>query len=148
MGVELSEAFKRLLKDEASFGSLATIMPDGSPQLTLVWVDTDGHHVLVNTIDGYQKVRNARRDDRVAMTVQSPAQPASHVALRGRVAEITREGATEHVDTLSQMYFGGPYPFHALGPRVIIKIEPTRVMERLGDDPSERNPMPVEESHS
>jgi PPOX class probable F420-dependent enzyme len=90
MGVALSAAFQQILKDR-SYGHLATIMPDGSPQLTLVWVDTDGRYVLVNTVDGNQKVNNLRRDDRVAMTVSSLAHPASHVQLRGRVVEITSE---------------------------------------------------------
>lgn len=100
-------------------------MPDGSPHVTLVWIDTDGRHVLVNTVDGNQKVKNLQKDDRVAMTVSSPAHPASHVQLRGRVVEITSEGAMRHVEALSQIYYGGPHPLHHLGPRVILKIEPT-----------------------
>ena len=133
MGVALSAGFQRILKDR-SYGHLATIMPDGSPQVTLVWVDTDGRHVLVNTIDGNQKVNNVRGDDRVAMTVSNPRHPASHVQLRGRVVEITREGALQHVEALSQIYYGGPYPLHHLGPRVILKIEPTRVRELMVGD--------------
>ena len=133
MGVALSEGFQQILKGR-SYGHLATIMPDGSPQVTLVWVDTDGRHVLVNTVDGNQKVNNVRRDDRVAMTVSSPAHPASHVQLRGRVVEVTSEGARRHVEELSQVYYGGPYPLHHLGPRVILKIEPTRVRELIAGD--------------
>jgi PPOX class probable F420-dependent enzyme len=133
MGVALSEAFQQMLKDR-SYGHLATIMPDGSPHVTLVWVDTDGRHVLVNTVDGNQKVNNLRGDNRVAMTVSSPAHPASHVQLRGRVVEITGEGARRHVEELSQIYYGGPYPLHHLGPRVILKIEPSRVRELMVDD--------------
>jgi PPOX class probable F420-dependent enzyme len=133
MGVPLSTVFQQILK-ERSYGHLATIMPDGSPQVTLVWVDTDGRHVVVNTVDGNQKVKNVRRDNRVAMTVSSPAHPATHVQLRGRVVEITSDGASDHVETLSQIYYGGPYPLHHLGPRVILKIEPTRVRELMVDD--------------
>lgn len=134
MGVELSEQFKELLKGR-SFGSLATVMPDGSPQATMVWVDTDGTHLLVNTIDGNRKVKNLRRDDRVALTITSPTiHPASHVQVRGRVVEITSDGADEHVDELSQLYMGRPYPLHHLGPRVILKIEPTWVRERSFDN--------------
>jgi PPOX class probable F420-dependent enzyme len=133
MGVKLSEAFQQILKSR-SYGHLATIMPDGSPQVTLVWVDTDGRHVLVNTVDENQKVRNLRRDDRVAMTVTSSAHPAAHVQLRGRVVDMTREGARRHVEALSRIYYGGPYPLHHLGPRVILKIEPIRVRELMSDD--------------
>jgi PPOX class probable F420-dependent enzyme len=133
MGVPLSEAFQQILKDR-SYGHLATIMPDGSPQVTLVWVDTDGRHVLVNTVDGNQKVNNVRGDNRVAMTVSSPTHPASHVQLRGRVVEITSEGAMRHVEALSHIYYGGPYPLHHLGPRVILKIDPIRVRELMVDD--------------
>lgn len=135
MGVALSEGFQQILKAR-SYGHLATLMPDGSPQVTLVWVDTDGRHVLVNTVDGNQKVKNLRRDERVAMTVSSPAHPASHVQVRGRVVEITSEGARDHVEELSQMYYGGPYPLHHLGPRVILKIEPMRVREMMVGDAS------------
>jgi PPOX class probable F420-dependent enzyme len=130
MGVVLSEEFQRILQDR-SYGQLATIMPDGSPQVTLVWVDFDGRHVLVNTVEGNQKVNNVRRDPRVAMTVSSPAHPGSHVQLRGRVVEITSERARSHVEALSQIYYGGPYPLHHLGPRVILKIEPSRVRELI-----------------
>lgn len=132
MGVALSEQFQHILKDR-SYGHIATLMSDGSPQVTLVWVDTDGTHVLVNTVDGNQKVQNLRRDERVAMTVTSPAHPASHVQLRGRVVDITRDGATDHVEALSQIYYEGPYPLHHLGPRVIVRIEPTRVRELMFD---------------
>jgi PPOX class probable F420-dependent enzyme len=132
MGVELSERFAEILKAR-SFGSLATIMPDGSPHATMVWVDTDGTHVLVNTNDASRKVRNLRRDNRVALTVTSPTQPESHVQVRGRVVEITSDGAAEHVEELSQLYSGGPYPLHHFGPRVILKIEPTWVRELLDD---------------
>jgi PPOX class probable F420-dependent enzyme len=135
MGVALSERFQQILK-QRSYGHLATIMPDGSPQVTLVWVDTDGRHVPVNTVDGNQKVKNLRRDDRVAMTVSSPGHPAAHIQLRGRVVDITSEGARSHVEALSQIYYGGPYPLHHLGPRVILKIEPTRVQELMIDDAS------------
>jgi PPOX class probable F420-dependent enzyme len=90
---------------------IATTMPDGSPQLTQVWVDTDGEHVLVNTVQGHQKQRNVERDPRVALTVSDPANPSRYHAVRGRVLSMTTEGAEEHIEALSQRYTGGPYPW-------------------------------------
>jgi PPOX class probable F420-dependent enzyme len=107
---------------------LATTMPDGSPQLTQVWVDTDGTDVVVNTVEGHQKLRNVRRDPRVALTVSDPARPSAYVQIRGDVREITTEGAREHIERLSQKYLGRPYPaFGGGGERVILRIAPRRV---------------------
>jgi PPOX class probable F420-dependent enzyme len=90
---------------------VATLMPDGAPQLTQTWVDTDGTHVLINTVAGFQKVRNMERDDRVALNVADPADVSRYYAVRGRVASITADGAAEHIDRLAQKYLGGPYPW-------------------------------------
>ena len=90
---------------------LATLMPDGSPQMTQTWVDTDGRHVVVNTVDGHQKVRNMRRDPRVAVNVADPDDPSRYFEVRGRVVEVTEDGAREHIDELSQRYIGRPYPW-------------------------------------
>ena len=90
---------------------VATVMPDGSPQLTQTWVDTDGRHVLVNTVRGYQKVRNVERDPRVAVTVSDPDDPSRYFAVRGRVVDVTADGAAEHIEALAQRYLGGPYPW-------------------------------------
>nr|WP_276508473.1 PPOX class F420-dependent oxidoreductase [Modestobacter muralis] len=91
---------------------LATTMPDGSPQLTQTWVDTDGTHVLVNTVAGFQKVRNMERDPRVALNVADPDDVSRYYAVRGRIVEITPDGAAEHIDRLAQKYLGGPYPWY------------------------------------
>ena len=91
---------------------LATVMPDGSPQLTQTWVDTDVEFVIINTVDGHQKVRNIRRDPRVAVTVADPADPSRFVQLRGEVVRETTEGAVEHIDLLSERYTGAPYPWY------------------------------------
>ena len=90
---------------------LATLMPDGSPQVTQTWVDTDGTHVLVNTVEGHQKVRNVRRDPRVSLDVADPDDVSSYVEVRGRVVAITPDGAAEHIEQLAQRYLGGPYPW-------------------------------------
>lgn len=90
---------------------LATTMPDGSPQLTQTWVDTDGQHVLINTVRGHQKVRNIERDPRVAVSISDASRPSRYFAVRGRVLDITTEGAADHIESLSQRYTGGPYPW-------------------------------------
>jgi PPOX class probable F420-dependent enzyme len=90
---------------------LATTMPDGSPQLTQTWVDTDGDHVIINTVHGFQKARNIERDPRVAVSVSDPANPSRYYAVRGRVVNATTEGGIEHIEVLSQRYLGGPYPW-------------------------------------
>lgn len=90
---------------------LATTMPDGSPQLTQTWVDTDGEHILINTVAGFQKVRNIERDPRVAVTVSDPDRPSRYFAVRGRVVGVTEEGAADHIDRLAQRYLGTPYPW-------------------------------------
>jgi PPOX class probable F420-dependent enzyme len=113
---------------------LATLMPDGSPQLTQTWVDTDGRNVLINTVDGHQKVRNMRRDPRVAVNVADPDDPSTYVAVRGRVLDITPEGAAEHIELLAQRYLGGPYPWFGGRDqtRLLVTIEPESITSPRG----------------
>jgi len=87
-------------------------MPDGSPQLTQTWVDTDGAHILINTVRGHQKVRNIERDPRVAVAVSDPAAPARYFGVRGRVVDVTTDGAVDHIEELAQRYLGTPYPWY------------------------------------
>ena len=91
---------------------LTTLMPDGSPQITQTWVDTDGEHVIINTVQTHQKVRNVERDPRVAVGICDPSNPSRYYAVRGRVVRITTEGGAEHIETLAQRYLGGPYPWY------------------------------------
>ena len=91
---------------------LATTMPDGSPQLTQTWVDTDGEHVLINTVEGYQKVRNVARDPRVAVSVLDPDNPFRYYSVRGRVIASTTDGAAENIDELAHKYTGRPYAWY------------------------------------
>ncbi|HEY2734304.1 MAG TPA: PPOX class F420-dependent oxidoreductase, partial [Polyangiales bacterium] len=90
---------------------LSTIMPDGSPQLTQTWVDTDGEHILINSVRGHRKVENIERDPRVTLAVSDPKQLARYFEIRGRVLSITTDGAVEHIEKLSQRYLGRPYPW-------------------------------------
>ena len=91
--IELSAELKRLLQ-KSVICFFATIMPDGSPQMTLTWVDTDGTYVLINTVPGHQKHRTVQRDHRVVLSVLDPAQCERAVSLRGLVVDITKEGLT------------------------------------------------------
>ena len=108
---------------------IATIMKDGSPQLTQVWVDTDGEHVIVNSVDTHLKVRNLRRDPRVAVTISDPARPGAFYQVRGRAISITDEGGTEHIEHMAQKYTGGSYPWYGGRDqvRVIITIEAEKI---------------------
>jgi PPOX class probable F420-dependent enzyme len=90
---------------------LSTVMPDGSPQLTQTWVDTDGRNILINTVRGHRKVKNVERDPRVAVNVSDPARPARYFGVRGRVVDMTTDGAVAHIDALAQRYLGTPYPW-------------------------------------
>ena len=90
---------------------LATTMPDGSPQLTQTWCDTDESHILINTVTTHQKARNVSRDPRVAVTIFDPGRPSGYFAVRGRVIKATTEGAADHIEALAQRYLGGPYPW-------------------------------------
>jgi PPOX class probable F420-dependent enzyme len=126
--VDLPDDLLALLR-EPSPCFLATTMPDGSPQMTQTWVDTDGEHVVINTVQGYQKVRNIERDPRVALTVSDPANPFRYVEVRGRVVTVTSEGGAEHIEALSQRYTGGPYAWYGGRDqvRLIVTIEADKI---------------------
>ncbi|SOC48704.1 PPOX class probable F420-dependent enzyme [Blastococcus aggregatus] len=113
---------------------LSTLMPDGSPQMTQTWVDTDGHDVLINTVRGHQKVRNVERDPRVALNVADPDDPSRYFEVRGRVTEVTEDGAREHIDELSQRYIGRPYPWFGGRDqvRLLVRIAPEKVTSPRG----------------
>ena len=112
---------------EPNFADIATIMPDGSPQVTPVWVDHRDGHILVNTAEGRVKDRNMRRDPRVAISIWDPADPYAKVFFsRGRVVEVTKEGAEDHIDFLAKKYLGSDrYEWRKPGEeRVIFRIAP------------------------
>jgi PPOX class probable F420-dependent enzyme len=134
MPVNISEGIRKLL-EAPNLASLATLMPDGSPQVTPVWVDFDGTHILVNTAEGRQKPRNVRRDPRVAVSIFNHQSPYSYATIRGRVVEITHEGAEQHIDRMAKKYLGrDTYPFRGPGERrVILKIAPEHVASMATD---------------
>jgi PPOX class probable F420-dependent enzyme len=104
-------------------------MADGSPQVTEVWVDTDGEHVVVNSVQNHLKVKNIARDPRVAIAIADPDDPRRFAQVRGRVVNVTTEGGADHIEEMAQKYLGGPYPWFGGRDqvRVIITIEPEHV---------------------
>ena len=109
---------------------IATTMPDGSPQLTQTWVDTDGEHVLINTVQGFQKIKNIHRDPRVALNISDPSNPSRYFSVRGRVGDITTDGAVDHIEKLAQRYLGTPYPWY--GGRDQVRLLLTIEADRIG----------------
>ena len=112
-----------------AFGSFTTLMPDGSPQTTPVWVDLVDGKLVVNTALGRQKDKNVRRDPRVAVTLIDPQNPYRYLEVRGKVDEITTDGASTHIDKMAKKYLGkDKYPFAQPGEqRVLYKIRPEHV---------------------
>lgn len=114
--------------------ALTTLMRDGSPHTTPVWCNYDGVHVLVNTMRGFVKERNMRREPRVTLLCFDPQAPLRSLEVRGRVVEMTEQGAQEHLDTLAVSYTGkffGEIVPAALAERevpVICRILPTHVV--------------------
>lgn len=131
--IALSPALRDLLT-HAPFCHAATLLPDGTPHLTVTWIDTDGTYVLLNTVEGYQKVRNVRRDPRIALNIVHPGNPARVTGIRGRVVEITTEGAAAHIDKLAKRYVGADrYTFGPPGQvRVLPLIAPEKIIEMGG----------------
>jgi len=118
-------AFVDLFKKQA-FGHLGTLMPDGAPQVTPVWIDYDGQHVLINTAAERQKDRNLRRDGRVSISITDPDNAYRYLEVRGTVVERTTQGADAHIDALAKRYIGkDKYPWKQPGEvRVIFKVRP------------------------
>jgi PPOX class probable F420-dependent enzyme len=112
-----------------AFVHLATVGRDGRPQVTPVWVDYDGTHIRINTARGRVKDRNLKANPQVALSAQDPDNPYRYVQVRGRVAEMTEQGADAHIDALAKKYTGADrYAHRAPGEiRVMVKIKPESV---------------------
>jgi PPOX class probable F420-dependent enzyme len=126
---EKIEGRARELIDGKNFVAVGTLDKDGRPAVNVVWGDTDGENVLLNTAEGRSWPENLRRDPRVTLTVVNNKNPYEYVNIRGRVVEDTHEGADEHIDKLAQKYLGeDTYPYRQEGEeRVIFKVEPESV---------------------
>jgi PPOX class probable F420-dependent enzyme len=135
----LPDSVKALIEGK-SYANLATLMPNGSPHVVQTWVDHDGDLIVINTFQGSQKHRNAARDPRVALDIVDSANSFNVAFVRGRVKEITLEGAEEHVDKLAKKYLGQEkYQRRQPQKRILIKIEATRVIPPRTDPSSQRS---------
>jgi PPOX class probable F420-dependent enzyme len=116
----------RDLFDKKVFAGLATLMPNGAPQVTPVWIDYDGENVIFNTAVGRQKDKNLQADGRVSLALTDPDNPYRYLEVRGKVAERTTDGADDHINKMAKKYLGqDAYPFRQPGEvRVIYKIKP------------------------
>ena len=122
----LTEQQAQLFLDP-NYGVVTTLRSDGSPQMTVVWLDWDGEHVVFNTAEGRAKPRNIRRNPTVGVFVMNPEDPYRWIAVTG-TAEMTRDGASEHIDKLAKKYRGRDS--YGLAPgeqRIIVRIRPERV---------------------
>jgi PPOX class probable F420-dependent enzyme len=130
MAANIPDQYLDLFQKKA-FANLATLMPDGSPQVTPVWVDYDGNHVLVNSARGRQKDKNMQRNAKVALSILDPDNPYRYLEVRGKVDEITEQGAEAHIDKMAKKYMGkDKYPYRRDGEvRVIYKIVPIKTTQ-------------------
>ena len=130
---DIPAAFRDLFSKPA-FAHLVTLMPDGSPQVTPVWVDLQDGMVVINTAKGRLKDRNMTRDPRVALAISDPENPYRYIQVRGRIADSTEQGADAHIDRMAKKYLGkDTYPFRQPGEvRVLYKITPEQVQTMGG----------------
>ena len=128
MAEKIPEEFKDLF-GKVAYANIATVMPDGTPQVTPVWFDYDGNYLRVNSAKGRVKDKNMRRNKNVALSIQDPDNAYRYLAVRGKVDDITEEGADAHIDSLAKKYLGkDKYPFRGPGEvRVIYRIRPEKV---------------------
>jgi PPOX class probable F420-dependent enzyme len=127
--MQLTEEIIKLIEGK-NFGYLATVMKDGSPQVTPVWVDHEGkNYILVNTALGRIKQKNTKRESKVAIAIADASNQYEKVTVRGVVTEQTTKGADEHIDKLAKKYLGKEtYPYRSPNEkRVILKIKPEHV---------------------
>jgi len=124
----IPDQYKDLFQKKA-FAHLATVLKDGSPQVTPIWVDYDGTHVRINSAKGRWKDKNMRNRPKVALSILDPDNPYRYMQIRGTVTEVTENGADAHIDSLARKYLGqDKYPYRQPGEvRVIYKIAVERV---------------------
>jgi len=119
----------RDLFNKRAFASLATRMPNGDVQVTPVWVDVDDGNLLFNSARGRLKDKNVRRDPRVTLTLMDPDNPYRYLEVRGRVVDVTEQGADQHINKLAKKYLGvDQYPYRQPGEvRVLYRVKPEHV---------------------
>ena len=127
--VAIPAEYLDLLQRKTAFANLATIMPDGTPQVTPVWFDYTDGKIRINSVNGRVKTRNMQEGAPVALSILDPDNPYRYIQIRGRVGHVTEEGASAHIDSLAKKYLGKEkYPWRQPGqPRILIRIDPLRV---------------------
>jgi PPOX class probable F420-dependent enzyme len=121
----IPEQYLDLLTQKTAFAHIATVQPDGSPQVTPVWFDYTNGKLRVNVAKGRVKIRNMKQGAPVAMSIMDPDNAYRYVQVRGTVTHVTEDGARAHIDTLSRKYLGKDYPWSKHGEtRVMFEIEP------------------------
>ena len=125
---EIDDSVIPLLRGK-NFAFVATLMKDGSPQITPTWIDFDGKIILINTAEGRTKQKNISRDPRVAISIVDQNNPYNMVTIRGKVIEQTSKDADNHIDKLAKIYLGvDKYPFRSpTEKRIILKVKPENV---------------------
>jgi len=123
----IPEKYLDLLQQKKTFANLATVMPDGSPQVTPVWFDYQDGCIRVNAAKGRVKARNMQEGAPVALAIVDPENPYRYIQVRGRVKRVAEQNANAHIDSLAKKYLGkDKYPFAQPGEvRVMYEIEPT-----------------------
>ncbi|MCX5588852.1 PPOX class F420-dependent oxidoreductase [Streptomyces erythrochromogenes] len=132
MSAALSDDLKRVIDDSPMFATVATIQPDGSPQLSVTWLMRDGDDLLISTTEGRRKEQNLRRDPRITVMINPPDAPYTYAEVRG-TAELTTEGGQELINELSRKYTGKDYrDFNPASvddaPRVVVRVVPRKVV--------------------
>ncbi len=123
-----------LCTEGKNFAAVATVMPDGSPQVSLVWVDSDGENIVINTAEGRLKTNNLRKDSRVAVAIANSENHYEQAMVRGKVTQESHDDADEHINQLAKKYLGlDEYPHRQPGEvRVKMKIKPEKVFKIEG----------------
>jgi PPOX class probable F420-dependent enzyme len=129
MAATIPQTHTDLLTTKPAFAHVATLNPDGGPQVTPVWVDFDGTHILINTAKGRVKAKNLAREPKVALSIADPENAYRYLGIQGRVVEMTEKGGDAHIDKMAKKYLGkDSYPYRAPGEvRLIVKIAPDKV---------------------
>ena len=126
---DIPSAYLDLLQQKKAFASLATVMADGSPQVTPVWFDYTNGVIRVNSAKGRTKSRNMREGAQVALSIMDPDNAYRYIQVRGKVTKVTEQGAGAHIDSLAKKYIDkDKYPWSRAGEvRVIFEITPAAV---------------------
>ncbi|MCH8089382.1 MAG: PPOX class F420-dependent oxidoreductase [Chloroflexi bacterium] len=127
MSVKIPEGVKKLFRGK-NFGHVATLLPDGSPHSTAIWVDVEGERIVFNSDESYVKVKNLRRDPRVTISIIDMESPYTRAMVRGKVVAIRNQGAGDHIERLASKYLGDEKFTHLPNERrVIVEIEPEEI---------------------